>query len=98
MISLLIFGEGGFLPPRLRGGSGWGPRAQRARKKEPHPALPEDGEGFLHSPHLDPRGAAVGAGIVGAFESAVGVEDHRAGMTHGVGIARIEHLDIVPRR
>ena len=41
----------GNLPPRLRGGwpseseVGWGPRAQRARKKEPHPALPEDGEG-----------------------------------------------------
>ena len=40
---------GPLLPPRLRGGMGWGPRAQRARKKEPHPALPETGREFSQS-------------------------------------------------
>src|SRR5271165_5879266 len=52
-------------PPRLRGGIGWGPRAERA-KKEPHPALPEDGEGevtlllaLVIVVHLEQRAAAL---------------------------------------
>jgi hypothetical protein len=49
------------LPPRLRGGPGWGRgRATRCSgKQEPHPALPEDGEGKGSAP--DPKRPSISA-------------------------------------
>ncbi len=40
-------------------------------------------------------GTAVGAGIVGAFERAVGMQHHGAGMAHRVGVGLGQHLDVV---
>src|SRR5882672_10873453 len=42
-----------------------------------------------------PRGAAVGAGIVAAFQPAARMEDDGARMAHRVGVALGEHLDIM---
>jgi hypothetical protein len=44
---------------------------------------------------LHPRGAAVRPRIVSAFQSAVLVQHHCAGMTHEVGIGLIQHVDLM---
>ena len=44
---------------------------------------------------LDPVGAAIGAGIVRAFEAAVRMQHHRAGVAHDVGIGFIQDVDVV---
>src|SRR6266436_5800375 len=43
----------------------------------------------------NPRGAAVGAGVVAAFQPAARMEDDGARMAHRVGVALGEHLDIM---
>ena len=47
---------------------------------------------------LKPRRAAVGARIVRAFERAVRMQHHRAGVAHRVGIGVRQHLDVVAGR
>src|SRR5258708_7515696 len=44
---------------------------------------------------LQPRGAAVGAGIVATFQHAARMEDDGARVAHRVGVALGEHLDIM---
>ena len=43
----------------------------------------------------DARRAAIGAGVVAAFERAIGMEYDSAGMSHRVGMGLLQYLDIV---
>src|SRR5271169_5766561 len=54
--------------------------------------------GRLTKLRLNPRRAAVGARVVAAFQSTVGMQDDGAGVAHGVGIGLVQHFDVVAGR